>query len=719
MIGIVNELKRRNVVRVAAAYMVVSWVMIQVTDVAVPALLLPEWAASFVFFLLAAGFPIAMIAAWAFEMTPEGLRRTKGGEAVPKGAVRIGDFVMLGAVVCIAGAVVYSVFLSGGGSSTAERKVSGSAIAVLPFQNLSVEAEEAMFSQALTSDIRNRLGLVPGLQVASRSASIQFADGASHREIARVLDVAAVLEGSVQKVGDRIRVTALLIDTKDGYQAWSATVDREVTDLLAVQDAISAEISAQVSSIMAGEAVEVAAEAVEQIDPVAVMTVARQDLQLRTPQALERALTGFNRVIASDANLADAYAGAAEAYLHMARSPESYGNLDVEDALARARPYMARAQELAPGAAYVLAVDGLLQLTSGHTGKALALLDLAAATDPALAEAHLWLHATYLAEGNPLDAYASLERAYEIAPGSLPIALNMSRLLVAKKELRRAEGLISSLAQTYPENVNVVLARAALLADLWQPVQAVDLLRKARLDAPGNRAVRLMLGLTLLDIGEDEEAGRLLDGLGQWAVLSQGKVTQALTQARGEYRAQPGSRERAYALADLEAIAGHDDTVVDLLEPYNAGPAASGSLFARAPILLPTVTLAQARHNLGDDAGADALLQKTETYLAMHRAAGIDGPKLNYLEARVHAVRGDTQAAMASLSRAILHRFPGISIVRWDPALASLRGLSEYQALVSDLEGEQAQQRQSIASALRGSPSSPRGRDRAANEPGS
>ncbi len=716
MIGLISELKRRNVVRVAAAYMVVSWVMVQVISETAEILLLPEWAGSFVFFLLAVGFPITMLIAWAFEMTPEGLRRTKGGEAA-SGRVRIGDYVMLAAVVIIAGAMVYSVFLTGSGTGggSSDRQVGGSAIAVLPFENLSVEAEEAMFSQALASDVRNRLSMVPGLQVASRSASIQFSDGASVREISRSLEVDAVLEGSVQKVGDQLRVTARLLDAKEGFQVWSATVDRDVTDLLAVQDDISDEIVTKVSGIMTGDAEQAPVELAEVADPAELFAMGRAEMTKRTPESLNAALVYFSQAMKADPDFADAYAGSAEVLLQQARSPETYGEMKVSDALSRARPYLTKAKSLvSEPSAYVKAIEGLFELTSGRTDNAIAALQSAVSIDPGLGDAHLWLYQAHLSTGQRLEAFFSLDQAFAADPDSLAVALNMSRLMAERKQLRDSEALLTRMGQLYPDNRNVSLARAALLADMWRPVEAINLLRGAYLDDPADPAVRLALGLTLLDIGAIDDAAPRLNDIGQWVNLSRGDIGSAVSGARAAYQAQPGSQALTYELADVEAVAGHDETVVDLLGPMDSGGGAVGPLFARTPILLPAVTLAQARRHLGDQAGSDALLRSVDAYLAEHRAAGIDTPQLTYLEARVLAVRGETEQAMAALSRAVLHRFAGISAVRWDPALASLRGLPEYQSLIADLNAEQAQQQQRI-SVSRGELSGPRKMANASN----
>jgi len=253
MASVWGELKRRNVVRVAVAYAVVSWLILQLTDVLIPILALPEWVGRLVFLILLVGFPLAMIFAWAFELTPEGLKKEKDvdrSKSVTHVTGRKLDFIIIG--VLAAGLIFFAVDkyfrdpdTSPGADSTQEivaNEIQRS-IAVLPFVNMSSDPEQEYFSDGLSEEILNLLAKIPELKVIGRTSSFAFkGKNEDLRIIGEALGVKTVLEGSVRKSGDRVRITAQLIDVADGAHMWSATYDRTISDIFAVQDDVAAAI---------------------------------------------------------------------------------------------------------------------------------------------------------------------------------------------------------------------------------------------------------------------------------------------------------------------------------------------------------------------------------------------------------------------------------------------------------------------------------------------
>jgi TolB-like protein len=261
MASLVTELKRRNVFRVAVGYLILGWVVLQITDIVAPALHLPEWTMTLVLLLGVIGFPLALFFAWAFELTPEGLKReheVDRSQSISHHTGRKVDFAIIGLLVVALAFIAWDAYLSDPNDEVPVAEAVGTAaetakiepdparpasIAVLPFVNMSSDLEQEYFSDGLSEEILNLLAKIDGLKVIGRTSSFAFkGKNEDLRGIGKALGVTTVLEGSVRKSGDRVRVTAQLIDVSDGSHLWSNTYDRTLTDIFAVQDDVAASI---------------------------------------------------------------------------------------------------------------------------------------------------------------------------------------------------------------------------------------------------------------------------------------------------------------------------------------------------------------------------------------------------------------------------------------------------------------------------------------------
>ena len=253
--NIFTELKRRNVYKVAVAYAVVGWLLIQVATQVFPFLEIPNWMIRLVILLTALGFPVALVIAWAFEVTPEGIKRTEAADAARQHS-RGGVWI---AVVVVAATLSLGLFLLGrysAGRATPQVTETPTApnpqksIAVLPFENLSEEKANAFFADGVQDEILTDLSKIADLKVISRSSVMHYRSGLERnpRKIGEELGVAHVLEGSVQRAGNRIRVNAQLIDARNDTHLWAQTYDRDLSDVFAIQSEIAKTIADQLQA---------------------------------------------------------------------------------------------------------------------------------------------------------------------------------------------------------------------------------------------------------------------------------------------------------------------------------------------------------------------------------------------------------------------------------------------------------------------------------------
>ncbi len=261
--NIISELKRRNVIKVATAYAIAGWLIIQIATSVFPAFNFPEWTSQFVIILVGIGFPISLIIAWAFELTPEGLKKTEEVDAeasiTPKTGKKINSVIILSLSLAVIFLLVDKFLISApnvvDAPAASVSTISDKSIAVLPFDDFNAGGDQEYFADGLTEEILNVLAKTPDLKVASRTSSFQFKDKNSNiTEVAKTLGVAHILEGSVRQSSSRIRVTAQLIRASDGFHLWSENYDEQPEDIIQVQEDIAFKIAGALETAMDPEA---------------------------------------------------------------------------------------------------------------------------------------------------------------------------------------------------------------------------------------------------------------------------------------------------------------------------------------------------------------------------------------------------------------------------------------------------------------------------------
>src|SRR6184192_1467407 len=350
------ELKRRNVYKVAVAYAVVGWVIAQIATQIFPFLEIPNWVVRLIIVLIAIGFPIALVIAWAFEATPEGIKRTEIADTMP---VMAGQKKHVWIYVVIVGAAI-SVALFFLGRYTAQSREGGrppatagslpqKSIAVLPFDNLSRDPDNAFFAEGVQDEILTRLAKVADLKVIARTSTQRFKSAPENLpDIAKQLGALNILEGSVQKVNDQVRVTVQLINAMTNSHLWAEIYDRKLTDIFAVESDIAKMIADTLQAKLTGsEKQMMAAQPTTDTEAYELYHKGKSLWEKRSGDNIPKAIAYYEQAIVRDPNYALAYAGLAKAYVLL----PFYAGADRLGAFSKAKDAALKALRLDPNLA--------------------------------------------------------------------------------------------------------------------------------------------------------------------------------------------------------------------------------------------------------------------------------------------------------------------------------------------------------------------------------
>ena len=548
------ELKRRNVFRVGAAYAVTAWVLLQILDVVGDILELPEWGGKLILVLLVIGFFVALIFAWAFEMTPEGVKREKDvdrSQSITSQTGRKLDRVIIGVLAI---AVTYLLVdklvlqdlagppeIAPAVTEALPAAAQNPSVAVLPFVNMSGDADNEYFSDGLTETLLHMLSQLPGLHVAARTSSFAFkGQNSSIGEIAGALGVAHVLEGSVQKANDRVRVTAQLVRADDGFHVWSQNYTRPLEDIFAIQDEIAADVAGALGkSLLGPETAGLHSVSTNDLSAYDSYLKGLEQQAVYSYGSLGNAENHFKQALSRDPAFVDARLALARNYLFK----YSTGLIDTDEFRAQAQPLIRQARERQPDnpqaralelslnlmvfdprdraqdiQAMVDELQGLLQLLPTESyirvnvaatyymyfsdaERAIEVLQAGLLIDPLEAELHRWLGRVYLGSGRIEEARSALQRTLELSPDNpngystmaevefaadnLPAALDWMRRssLVDRQDHELPAQIARELYRLrLPEEGDYWLARAQALAPTSVLVRSLEVQRAAALD---------------------------------------------------------------------------------------------------------------------------------------------------------------------------------------------------------------------------------------------
>ena len=484
----IKELKRRNVIRVAIAYAVATWLLIEVSATTFPMLRLPEWAATLVTVLLLIGFPVALILAWAYELTPEGLKKEKDvnrSESITRVTGRKLDFLIIGVLVVALGYFAYDKFVlnaspdavSVEATTQAETErvateqedptESDKSIAVLPFVNMSEDPGNEYFADGLSEELLNMLVKIPGLQVAARTSSFSFkGKDVTVSEIARKLSVSNVLEGSVRKSGNRVRITVQLIKADDGFQIWSESYDRTLDDIFATQDEIALAVTGALKVTLMGEAPKSRPTLPAAYE---LFLQGKRLFNLKGESYLEKAVAAFTQAVQLDPEYAPAWSMLGVTY----HSQTAQGLRSREEGLALSRT---------------------------ATDRALAI-------DPELGEA--WASLGFYKKFWEWDwkaADKAISKARQLDPYSAPVARTAASMATTLGQLDKAIALYEQARTLDPMSFGGMSALGQAYMRMRRYDDAISMLGQLAGSRPDYRWDYVNLGLAYLLSGDAEQA---------------------------------------------------------------------------------------------------------------------------------------------------------------------------------------------------------------------
>ncbi len=675
-----TELKRRNVFRVAVLYGVVAWLILQVSDVAVPALRLPEWTLSLVLFLLAIGFLVALIVAWAFELTPEGLKRTRevnpDESITPVTGQKINHLIIGVLAVAVAYLLVDKFLLTNVPDTreTATVEVPGTSdtvaltsIAVLPFVDMSPEKDQEYFTDGISEELLNLLAKIQDFKVAGRTSSFAFkGKNEDLRVIGEKLGVATILEGSVRKQQDQIRITAQLVKVDDGYHLWSDTYDRRLDDVFAIQDEIATEVVGALRQTLLGEKDKIVIASAPRTQNTEAYTAylrGKHVMRVRNEENLYKALREFRHATEVDPDFAPAWAGVANAYSLLG----NYEYRAETEVLPLASDAVDKALLLNPDLAEGWAAKGLLLMQKRTAAdESVPVLERAVALNPGNAETLMWLGSQLSSANRFEEAWAAYQQAYDVDPLFPVLLSNLAISSASRGDAVAAARYLSELQSVAPDALTTYRARVLTAWNLGELEESFRILSDGVESGADDVFMINLLADRHLDYGEPDEAARLagrarqINPLSPWA-----------TQVEAAKLYLEGQKDKAITLVEAALVRQPDEEILrltaglwarlegdteDSREHFERGLKSDAQ--ARAWIvdnpdaLFIASFLIDIYRESGESEAAGALYEAATRY-NLNAAWGRDGSWWdNYLQAWVEGAIGDVNAMKMRLTAA-------------------------------------------------------------------
>jgi len=694
---LISELRRRNVFRMAVLYAVAAWLIMQVAGVLIDLAKLPDWIGTTILWLLAVGFPIALIVSWFYELTPEGINLEKDVEAAESITHVTGrriDFIVI-SLLC-AGLILFAYDKWWIGPPPEK------SIAVLAFENMSGDPEQEYFSDGISEELLNLLAQIPELTVISRSSSFSFkGKDIAIPVVAEQLNVAHVLEGSVRKEGNHVRINAQLINAHTDEHLWSQTFDRELTttNLFAIQADIAQKVAHSLQATLAPEEkTRVSSPPTDNFEAYETLLRGHIVLQEGTVESMYKAMEFYQQALELNPGFAEAYLAMAGAY---GVAVESRGGADTV-ARKKTEEYSLKALQLDESLGLAYAHLASAKREVGQYEEAEKLYRQGMKYEPGNARILHGLGLTLRLQGRALESVPYYDRAARLDPLSPIINESRGSLLRDIGRFEDAEKQYRNTLLINPEFANTHWGLGTLYWSMGQPGRATEWFENAVRLTPYGDVFQSWLALMYLELGEDEQAQVVIEDalnivqvdndamlMNELLRIYRGQDTSGLPDgrrymARYWYGSVLDLPVRALLQGDFEqAIEEYEKALPNLM---GRQPEIDGSNY-RA-----TIYVAFALKQRGETRRASELLDQAEAFLQNIQRLGIHGFWVS--DAQIQAIRGNHTASLVLLRKAAdegwrnLWRF----YLLHDPVLEPLRADPGLQELVSRIEEDMADQ---------------------------
>ena len=678
----------------AALYAIAAWLIMQVAEVLIDLADLPDWIGPAVLGLLAVGLPIALVVSWFYELTPEGVSLEKhvdAADSITHVTGRRMDFIVIS---LLSAAVLLFAWHTWWPSVPADKS-----IAVMPFKNMSDDPEQEYFSDGISEELLNKLAKVADLRVISRSSSFSFkGKDVDIPTVAKKLNVGHILEGSVRRMGDNVRITAQLIDASTDSHKWSETYDRELTtqNIFAIQSEIAAVIADKLrATLLRWDEENLKNVPTMSLEAYQAYLLGKQRMISRSSASLKQAAADFQRAIDIDSDYALAYVGLAETYMLLG----DYAGLSLREMLSNSEPALSKALKLDDELAEAYVAKGAVRSKAGDIAAAEDAFRRAIELDSNYSKAYHWYGDVLLNRlQQPETALPMLQKAYQLDPVSPALIVTLGQALDAL-------GRFEEAMEVYQQALEIEPAYAST----YYLIGGIHALEYGRLDqgvrwslegaARDPRYVTNLaaLGSYFLALGDDAQAEQWINramSIGPDRFQSnsamaflfyyQDQESDALNVARRLQIIAPGNNTTLYMLV---ALARYQEAL--------GGAAAIYPEFScdREPDvtrrnLFPAINFSLALQEAGDPECANRLLEEALKQMQNMPRLGLYG--FGIADVEVYARQGKTQRALATLRRAIDQ---GWRATWWaqgerSPHTVSLRDEPEFQAMIDEIRSD-------------------------------
>jgi len=723
MEAVLTQLKQRQVFKVATIYAVSAWPLIQVADLAVPALGLPDSVMTLLLQIFLVGFPITLIFAWLFNFTATGIVRA--GEETASSVQTDSAQANMQTTLVVVGALIVALLATLGSqylmqSSTPEETVPTAqvssvttsststlpvvnkkeSIAVLPFIPFSQDPADEFFADGMVEELLNLLARVPDLQVAARTSSFAYKNVSNKTivQIGQELGVDTILEGSIRKndVTNQVRITAQLIKVSTGEHLWSETFDREYRDVFQIQDDIARAVVEKMKVTLLGE-VKPSDFTVEttSVDAMVAFGKGQQELSHRTVPSLEKALSHFQQAVQADNQYARAYVGIADANILLAL----YGNLPSSIAMKNAQQALDRAIALNGELAAAYASLGLLwtkqdgQIAEQHFTKAIQL-------NPNYAMTYMWYGALLQGRGELTESHQMFEKAFELNPKSPVAAFNVASGYYQLGDEEKAMELFSHIISNdpyYPSAYNLV---GDILTSRGRLDEAINMYKRALdVDSGNKHAVKGLL-VSTMDMGDYDATNKWFDYIEQQgALFKKSEVNLLLARFYGAQQNLPE------ALSSLESYQSDSEMMNLMVQAevafYRQQYAQAVKLYQQSQLAgskkksyylqsegQSIIHLAYSYLQLEQTNEANQVIDEYLDYLQKDKARHTNNPSYYYDMAVISALRDNKEESFYYLQAAIDAGWVTIWQAETEPALELVANEQQFSQMIGGVKAK-------------------------------